>query len=263
MKDLSIIIVNYNSRKYLLDCLKSIEEHVKDIDFEIVVVDNNSSETLTANDLVPFKRVKLVLSPKNLGFGGGNNLGVSNAGSEYLLLLNPDTKIIDDSIQKMMTFMKNHEEIGALSALLYGDDECKQLQSAFFGRFQSLASLIFRHYNYQQVDMSREFFYTDIVTGADLMIKKVNFEVVNGFDENFFMYLEDDDLCKNLVDRGFKNAVLTKAKIVHYEGKSSTSRQKKNYYYNSQARFWQKHSGFWPTLLMRIIRWPYKVLKTL
>ncbi len=258
---LSIIIVDYNSSSQIKACLNSILEFRPDFDFEIIIVDNASTE----NHLNDYEKISDTVSTfrldKNLGFGGGNNFGAGRAKGEYLLLLNPDTLIIDDSIQKMCTFAQGHHEIGALTCLLYQEDE-KTLQKNFFGAFQSLAGLTFRRYNYKKIDPKKEFFYTEIVTGAALMIRRSLFEEIEGFDEEFFMYLEDDDLCKRLADKGYKNAVLSTAKIIHLEGKSSTNKQKKKWYYNSQDYFWKKHYGVGPSMIMKIIRWPLKIIKT-
>jgi hypothetical protein len=263
--DLSIIIVDYKSKKFTLECLKSINENLKDITFEIIVVDNNQAPEFRIQN----SELSKILAPSafcllpsaNQGFGAANNLGVKKASGEYLLLLNPDTLVFDDSIQKMLGFIKNHKEIGALTCLL-GPDK-KKLQKDFFGKFQSLGSITIRRYYYNKLDQTGEFFYTGIVTGAALMIKKELFDKIGGFDERFFMYLEDDDLCKRLIDLGYKNAVLNTAKIIHLEGKSITKNSdRKRIYYRSQDLYWQKHNGFLPTLLMRIIRFPYKMIKT-
>lgn len=262
---ISIIIVNYNALTMVLDCVESIKKHLRNISYEVIIVDNNQksefkikSEELSK--ILPTTNYQLLNSSNN-GFGSANNLGSKNAQGEYLLLLNPDTLIYDDSINKMLNFIKNHNEIGALSCLM-GPNQ-KILQKYFFGKFQSLASVTIRRYNYQKIDSSKEFFYTDIVTGACLMIKKETYNKLGGFDERFFMYLEDDDLCKRLVDAGYKNAVLNTARIIHLEGKSiSKNAERKNIYYKSQDLYWRKHNGIFPTLIMRLLRWPIKIIKT-
>jgi len=267
--NLSIIIVHHKSQDITFDCIKSIKELVSGISYEVIIVDNSHG----AEYRIQNTDISKMLSPStfyllpstNKGFGAGNNLGAKKANGEYLLLLNPDTIVFDDSIEKMLSFIKKHDEIGALTCLL-GPDK-KTLQKNFFGKFQSLFSVTFRHYNYQKIDPPaggrKDFFYTDIVTGAALMIKKDIFEKLGGFDERFFMYLEDDDLCKRLVDAGYKNAVLNTAKIIHLEGKSiSKNKERKKIYYQSQNLYWQKHNGFLPTLLMRMIRFPYKLIRT-
>lgn len=260
-KDLSIIIVDYNAKKLVFDCLDSIKENVHEIKFEVILVDNASPDKIDEEDLKKYNFVKFISNKQNHGFGNGNNIGVKEANGEYLFLLNPDTIIIDNSIQKMLRCLRNHKEIGALTCLM-GPNK-KTLQKNFFGKFQSIASVTLRRYNYQKIDLSEEFFYTDIVTGAALMIRRELFDKIGGFDERFFMYLEDDDLCKRLVDSGYKNAVLNTARIIHLEGKSiSKNSERKKIYYKSQDLYWQKHNGFFPTLIMKVIRWPYKLIKS-
>jgi GT2 family glycosyltransferase len=263
MPSLSIIIVNYFTSKYLKACLKTLYKHTKGIGFEVVIVDNsmNSDELLKLKKLEKLHRsLTIIANDKNCGFGAANNLGAKRAKGKYLLLLNPDTELVDNSIPKMLKLIKCHKELGALTCLLYQSDQ-KTLQRAFFGKFQNLASLTIRRYNYQKVDLGREFFYTDIVTGAALMIKKSLFESIGRFDERFFMYLEDDDLCKRISDLGYRNAVLCRAKIIHHEGVSSTKKIRSKHYYQSQKLFFRKHNGALATLALRLIRLPYKYLR--
>ncbi len=254
--ELSIIIVDYNSDQYLLACLNSIISNSK-LDFEVIIIDNNSTKDHTKEYEKVDKRIKAIRLDKNLGFGGANNLGARKAEGEYLLLLNPDTIVPDNSIDKMLHFITSHTEVGALTCLLGPDKD--SLQKSFLGRFQSLSGLTIRRHNHPRIDPDKEFVYTDIVTGAALMIKKEIFDKIDGFDERFFMYLEDDDLCKRLVDAGYKNAVLNTAKIIHLEGKSSTDKDKKNFYYKSQDLYWKKHNGEVATLVMKSLRFFYRL----
>lgn len=260
---LSIIIVNYNTPVLVNNCLKSIKKHLT-LECEVIVVDNGPEGDAKINkeniDQIGLQHYHLIYA-ENMGFGSANNIGAKKASGEYLLLLNPDTLIIDGSLNKMFEFISQHNEVGALTCLLYNDIECRKMQKYFFGNFQSLAGLTIRRYNFQKIDRSKEFFYADIVTGACLMIKKETFDQVGGFDENLFMYLEDDDLCKRIVESGYKNAVLNTAKLVHLESQSTNNKTRKKYYYESQDYYWRKHNGLFATTLMRIIRWPVKLLK--
>jgi GT2 family glycosyltransferase len=256
---LSIIIVNYNTSKLVYACIKSIEKYVK-ASHEIIVVENNSKDRIDPRIISKFLNTKFLILNTNCGFGAGNNAGAKLARGKYLLLLNPDTLVIDDSFDKMLKFLISHKKIGALTPLLYQKDR-KTLQKRFFGNFQSFRGLIFRHYNYQKIDLAKEYFQTDIVTGAAMMIRRVLYNKLKGFDEKFFMYLEDDDLCKRLVDLGYKNAVFNNSKIIHYEGKSSTSLTRRRHYYKSQNYFWRKHYGLILSLMMRTIRLPYSIVQ--
>ena len=201
-KDLSIIIVHHKSKDITLNCLKSIKENLSGVNFEIIIVDNSEKTEYRIQNTDISKIfdtfIFYLLRSNNNGFGAANNLGEKQAKGEYLLLLNPDTLVFDNSIEKMLSFIKKHDEVGALTCLLGPDD--KKLQKDFFGKFQSLGSITIRKYYFNKIDQTGEFFYTGIVTGAAFMIKKDLFERIGGFDERFFMYLEDDDLCKRLVD---------------------------------------------------------------
>lgn len=257
--ELSIIIVNYHSVKYCLDLVPNIFDMIKNTTFEIIIVENDPKSSdfeILEKEFGDNKKIKLIRAEKNLGFGSGNNLGAKEATGEYLLLLNPDTKIVDDSIEKMLDFLTKHTEIAALSPLIYQTDG-ENLQRHFFGNFQSLGLITVKRWQGKTADLTKEFFYSDMVTGAALMVKRSIFERVGGFDPHYFMYIEDDDLCREFFKIGYRNAVLTTAKIIHFEGKSSTSYEKKRFYYKSQDYYWRKHYGPFLTLLMQIIRSPY------
>ncbi|HOX40851.1 MAG TPA: glycosyltransferase family 2 protein [bacterium] len=255
---LSIIIVDYNAGNVLLDCLASIKKHPMPFSYEIIVVDNASRENRTKEYESVMSHVRTIRLPHNSGFGAGNNAGVKIAKGDYLLLLNPDTLVVDDTITTMVSFIQKHEEIGALTCLLYQKNQ-KMLQKDFFANFQSFSSVLLRKNHGQMKNPEKEYFYVQAVTGAALMIKKSLFDQVGGFDERFFMYLEDHDLCQRLVNLGYKNAVLNKGKIIHLEGQSSTSQQKKRFYYASQNYYWHKHNGALATTIMRIMRFPYQM----
>jgi GT2 family glycosyltransferase len=264
MNKLSIIILNYNTPDLVYDCLLSIKKFVS-VRHEVILVDNGSDKD-KGIDETEYRRImpencQLIISETNLGFGKGNNLGAKEATGDFLWFLNSDTVLVDSSAEKLVNFIDSHKEIGALSPVIFHPDG--SIQHNFFAKFQSLAGVLFRRYNFQKIDFDVEFFYTDIVIGAAMMVRKKLFDELNGFDPNIFMYLEDDDICKRMVDKGYKNAVLTTAKIMHKEGASiKKNSNRKKLYYDSQTYFWKKHNGFLPTLLMRIIRWPYKLIRT-
>ncbi len=267
--ELSIIIVDYKSSDFTIDLLADLKKHLTNVKHEIIVVDNDPSGN--AADVIAIRQsaekqsnLNVIKAKKNLGFAAGNNLGAKEASGEYLLLLNPDIKIVDDSIEAMLDFITKHTEVGALSCLLYQPD-AKTLQRHFFADFQSFAGIIFKRrqgrkalsFPRKREPTDNDFFYTDMVSGAALMVKRKLFEEIDGFDQNFFMYIEDDDFCRRLQKLGYKNAVLTTARLIHYEGQSSTPFEKKQFYYKSQDYYWQKHYGSFQTALMKIVRSPY------
>ena len=264
---LSIIIINHNTSKLVYDCIESIKKNIFDISYEIILVDNSTNEDNRIQDtdirkILPTTNYQLLTTPNN-GFGAGNNAGAKLAEGEYLWLLNSDTLLIDDSVKKMIGFLDQKKEIGIASPLLYNDLESKNIQPFFFAKFQSLNNLIIRR-NRPKIDYKKEeFFETEVVVGASLIIRKSVFDQISGFDENIFMFFEDDDLCYRVIKLGFKVVVYCQAKIIHLQGKSiNKNSSRKTMYYTSQTYFWNKHYGFWPTILMRFLRWPYKLIKT-
>jgi len=259
--ELSIIIVDYKSQTFSLPLITDLRKQLKGIKFEIIVVDNYPDGNADDEFRKAFdadKRVKIIKAEKYNGYGSGNNLGAKEAGGKYLLLLNPDTKICDEAIEKMLDFLAKHGEIGALSPLIMQADG-KNLQRDFFANYQRLTGITVKRWNEKnaKIDKSGDFFYVDMVTGASLLIRREIYQKIDGFDENFFMYIEDDDFCRRVAKLGYRNAVLKTAKIIHLEGKSSTPFARKKYYYKSQNYYWQKHYGRFQTILMKIIRWPY------
>jgi len=259
--ELSIIIVNYKSADFTAALIKNISQIVKNINYEIIVVNNEpdgDADKKLREEFAWQKKIKFIQAEKNLGFGAGNNLGSKSAAGEYLLFLNPDIQILDDSIEKMLDFAAKHSEIGALSPLLYQKD-AKTLQRHFYGEFQNFAVLTIKRWKNRLPSPDEDFFYVDTVSGAAMMVGRDIFQRLGGFDQNFFMYFEDDDLCRRLSKSGYKNTVLATARLIHFEGQSSTSEEKKKYYYQSQDYYWQKHYGSFLTTIMKLLRYPYIV----
>lgn len=257
--ELSVIIVDYKSTDFTIRLVADLLTKLSKLRFEIIVVDNNPDGDADKKIKERFKgdkSVKVIKAKKNSGFGSGNNLGAKEASGEYLLLLNPDTEIIDGALETMLDFLSKHPEIGALTPLIYQRNG-KTFQRHFFGRFQTLFNMLTRRQAGVVPENPADFFYAEMTTAAALMIRRELFEKLGGFDPNFFMYIEDEDLCRRISKLGLKNAVLTTAKIIHLEGQSSTSFEKKKFYYKSQDYYWQKHYGRFLTILMKIIRAPY------
>lgn len=264
---LSIIIINHNTSKLVYDCIGSIKKSLSDVSYEIIIVDNSTEEdnriqNTELRGILPTADYQL-LTTDNKGFGVANNVGAKSAKGQYLWFLNSDTLLIDDSIKKIVNFLDQKDEVGIVSPLLFNDKECKRIQPFFFAKFQTLKNLIIRQNRPKINYKEQEYFETEVVVGASLIIRKGIFDKISGFDENFFMFFEDDDVCYRVIKLGFKVVVYCQAKIVHLQGKSiNKNSSRKKMYYSSQAYFWNKHYGFWPTLLMRIIRWPYKLIQT-
>ncbi len=283
---LSIIIISYNCKEYLEQTLKSVfatAQKLPKSHFEVIVVDNNSDDGVVGMIEKHFPQVKLIASKVNLGFGGGNNEGAKKACGDYLLLLNPDTIILDNSIQKIIETIETHPEVGIFTPKVVLEDQetvqsglinykpvvSKMILEKPFKRFKTFVkkkpflrklalkvSLDFWNFNEELV--------VDWVSGAVLVIKKDLFDKLEGFDEKLFMYFEDVDLCLRAKKLAAKIMYYPVAKIVHIGGKSiAQSRDRKKLFYRSQDYFWSKHYSLMNNLLLKIIRLPYRVFNLL
>jgi len=225
--DLSIIIVNYKNKGKLINCLASISAaSLTDINYEIIVVDNNSGEDLS--DLQP-ANLKLINSPKNLGMGGGNNLGIKEAQGEYILILNPDTIIKNQAINVLLTYLKNNPGVGLVGPkLLYPDGSLQSSCARFPTFFMPVLRRTFLGDYFASLRDSftmNDFDHNSIKTvdwlmGSCLMFKKqlilANNEIFKPhFDERYFMYFEDTDLCRNIWTKGLKVVYNSEAVIIH------------------------------------------------
>ncbi|MBI5236606.1 MAG: glycosyltransferase family 2 protein [Deltaproteobacteria bacterium] len=223
---LSIIIVNYNGLRFLQDCLSSIERFV-DTPHEVIIVDNASSDKSVEFIAKNFPCVRLVASPENLGFSGGNNLGAKKAVGDLILLLNNDTRLLTP-LSKAVAEFERDERIGALSCRMYFNDMRFQpswgyehlplrviLTWSGLSRFTSSKMFC-------EVEMSESFYQTrqnvDWATGAFLMTRKKLWDSLNGLDEKYFMYVEDADFCKRVRMSGYNVVYTPEVEIVHYRG---------------------------------------------
>jgi GT2 family glycosyltransferase len=261
--DISIIYVNYCTFDLLKDSLESMTTNTAGLRYEVIIVDNTPGNTEgeklgQLEAIAP--QLTLMKTGKNRGFGAGCNLGASLASGEYLLFLNPDTLLVDNAINTMLQLARRVPLMGALSPLLCARDG-KTLQKAFYADFCKLGWVTVGRWRGEQIDRQREFLPVGMVSGAAMLIKKDVFAQVRGFDENFFMYKEDDDLCLRLSQAGYQNLVVTTAAIIHLEGKSSDSCQIRKRCDESQDYYFRKHYGTLTVLLMKLIRLFYKLYR--
>ena len=242
---ISIIIINFNSKKYLEKCLLSIHEKIllsarNRFFFEIIVINNEKEPLLLDSDFLP--KPKIIHNPKNTGFGSGSNLGAKQAKGDYLFFLNPDVKLLDDSLLDMIEYIDSRSEIGIIGPkLLLSQTGLPQPWTS--GKKTSLWSIVFRNTIGKPWNKKKPVL-VDWVSGTALLIRKKLYEKINGFDEKFFMYFEDQDLCLRAKEQGAKVLFYPHARIIHFSGKSwSGSKSQKKYYYQSQEYFFSKHHG--------------------
>jgi len=239
MKDLSIIIVNYNAGNLLKECIESVKNSALNISYEIIVIDNNSSDN--SIDLIRnrFENLKIIMNKMNVGFARASNQGINGSKGRYILLLNPDTVILPDCLKKMVRFMEDHPEGGVAGCKVLNPNGTLQLAcrrsfpapSVSFYRLSGLSRLFpksktFARYNltYQNPDVVQE---VDAVSGSFMMIIRKALDEVGMLDERFFMYGEELDLCFRVKEKGWKVYYVPDARIIHYKGKSSQQRKRK------------------------------------
>ncbi len=214
--DLSIIIVNWNSGKLVYECIKSINENTKSIKYEIIVVDNDSSDKSYLDLVGKEENVRLIYSSENLGFSRGNNLGAKNAKGEYILCLNPDTIVLKDDINKALAYIKEKKGDNLVGIRLLNKDRTLQISSCKF--FNCIS------YFFSTFTMSNNMHYknheTDWVMGAFMLLPRSLYFKISGFNESYFMYSEDLELCYRVKQVGGKVLFFSEAQIIHLYNQS-------------------------------------------
>jgi len=232
MLELSIIILNYKMRGLVKNCLKAILESEIKVQYELIVVDNNSGDGVEEMIKERFPQVKFIQTNANLGMGGGNNAGIREAQGKYVLILNPDIFVFPNSLQRMIDFAKTREDIGALAPRLLNPD--KSFQETCY-RWHKIYTPIFRRTFFGRLGFGkkelRRFLMSDWdhgstrevdwIQGSCLLIPKNVLDQVGLFDERFFMYFEDTDLCRRIQNAGYKNIYLAEAEVVHLHRRQS------------------------------------------
>lgn len=234
MNSISIVIVNYNTTFHLRNCLNSILDNLKHENPEIIVVDNNSPDREIESFQNEFKHVKFYLRNENDGFGSGCNFGVKKATGKYLLFLNPDIVLKDDSIKVLKEYLENNNECGIVSGALMDENESLIY---FYNDFPSYLWELFQLIGYgydDKIDIliskkeitEKKKFEVDWFHGAFLMMRREDFDKIGGFNENYFMYYEDVEICykiKKLL--GKKNICIPEVRVIHHT-QSSLSEEK-------------------------------------
>lgn len=230
---LSIIIVKYQAEEYLKKCLNSIKP---DEQQEIIIVDNDK---------------------ENVGYGAGGNKGVKKAKGKYLLFLNPDTVVLDSALEKMVNYMEENPEIGVLGPKIYKNFQ-KEKQLSFCRFPDPLTSLFvfsplrsfrpgspfFSRYVYSEDKRDNGVLDVGAVSGAAILIRKDVFEKVGGFDESFFLYFEENDLCRRIKKLSKRIVYFPEAEIIHFGGKSTIDVEKASgIFKKSRFYFFKKHYG--------------------
>lgn len=252
---LSVIIINYNVKYFLEQCLCSVYKACSNIDAEIIVFDNNSTDGSQQFFADRFSKVSFTWSQENLGFGRANNEALKLAGGEFVLFLNPDTIVPEDCFEKCLQQLSDQPAAGALGVkMLDGSGNyLKESKRAFPSPFTALYRLtglaglfphsaVFARYYLGNLDKNKSN-EIDVLAGAFMMVRKKVLDITGGFDEAFFMYGEDVDLSYRIQEAGFKNLYFPDTSILHFKGES-TKKGSLNYvkmFYGAMSLFVKKH----------------------
>lgn len=252
---LSVIIVNYNVKYFLEQCIHSILKASQNIEAEVFVVDNNSVDGSVKMLHNKFPHIHIIENKENKGFSKANNQAIRVATGEYILLLNPDTILEDDTLEKCIQFMDNHPDSGGLGVKMI-DGKGKFLPESkrglpspsvsFFKMFGFSAlfpkSRLFSKYHLGYLDKDH-IHEVDVLSGAYMMIRKGVLDQIGLLDEDFFMYGEDIDMSYRITKAGYKNYYFPETRIIHYKGES-TKKSSLNYvfmFYHAMIVFARKH----------------------
>lgn len=264
---LSVIIVNYNVKEYLQNLLYSLDKAAVGIPYEVIIVDNASDDGSVELIKEKFPSVKLIVNEKNLGFGKANNIGLALSKGEFILLINPDTIIQEDTLIKMLSFFELNNQIGLAGCKILNPDGTLQLacRRSFPGPWTSFCkvtglsnlfpdSRFFARYNLTYLDENKSY-EVDAISGSFMMMRRNVYEKVGGFDEQFFMYGEDLDLCFRVQKAGYKNFYVHDTQIIHYKGESTrrSNLDETKVFYSAMHLFVKKHlsSSFIVELILR------------
>jgi len=253
--ELTIVIVSWNVRELLKKCLESIFENRADLALKIIVVDNASKDQTAEMVRANFPQVKLIVNASNLGFAQANNQGIKESQSDYILVLNPDTEIVDSALPTVLDFMKKNEQIGIVGAKHLNPD--KTLQPSV-RRFPNLPVLflifskiakIFPNLKTISHYLAKDFDYQksqpcDQAAGSFLLLRKKMLDQIGLFDEQFFIWFEEVDLCRRAKTAGWGAWYLPTAEIIHRGGQSFSQQltlKNQKIFFQSAYKYLKKH----------------------
>lgn len=264
---ISVVIVNYNVKYYVGQCIDSVRRALQGIDSEIIVVDNHSRDG-SVDYLSKIEGVRIIESGHNLGFSKANNIAIRQSTAEYVLMLNPDTIVAEDAIRMIIDFADSHPQAGGIGVRMHNDwgttarESRRGLPSPMtsFYKIIGLSKRLPQHRKYGRYYMgwlpwdspSR----IEVVSGACFLVRRKALDKVGLMDEDYFMYGEDIDLSYRLLKGGWENWFVP-ADIIHYKGES-TQKTSFNYvhvFYNAMLIFMRKHYSH----LSRLIIWPLQI----
>ena len=235
----SIIIVSFRTAELTLACIRSLRAHETIQSYEVIVVENSGSRDFVERLHAEYPEIRAILSERNLGFAGANNLAAKFSNADYLLFLNPDTLVLDQAIDELVRYADSHTENGIIGGRTFFPDgsvnpsSCwsKPSRWSYFCMGSGLSSVFRGSRTFDPESLAfwegKEPLQVDIVTGCYLLIRRGIWEKLGGFDASFFMYGEDADLCFRCHKSGSRCIVIPQSKIIHYGGHSEAFRADK------------------------------------
>jgi GT2 family glycosyltransferase len=250
---LSIIIVNWNGADVLKEALRTVYLETHGFDFEVILVDNLSTDGSVGMVKQDFPQVRLVENVENLGFGRANNQGLALATGEYLMFLNPDVIILDQALNRLVVYLDEHPDVAMVGPRLLNADRTFQhaCRRSFPNPFNSLLYVTGlsklgwgSQGGYKRENDKPEISGSvEVLSGAAMLFRREVYQKIGGFDEQFFMYGEDIDFCKRVYDAGFKTTYVANAQIIHLGGTSSRKRRTQSLinFYQAMWLYYRKH----------------------
>lgn len=264
----SIIIVSYKAKKEIINCLKSIKATKLKVSSEVIVVDNDEKSPVKKELIKHFPWVKYIKAPGNIGFGAGNNLAASEARGKYLLFLNPDTLVLEDSIDILLKNLEKEEKVGIITPQLL--DEKRNIDPLQCTHTLTPTSGLVAHSLINKLlpnnPISRKYWMLEwgrdtkrevkVVQGAAFMVKKILFDSLSGFDEKFFMFFEESDFCLRAGKIGWKILFEPQAKIIHLKERSTKNKRKARMIFKrSRTYYFKKHFGLFKGVITQCLFW--------
>ncbi len=264
---LTILILSWNTADLLADCLRSIPAGAEGLTYRTVVVDNASADGSADMVARDFPEVQLIRSPENLGFGGGNNLGIRflDHSSTYILFLNSDTIVHPASLAALVRFMDEHPQAAVCSPRLVSPNGTPQA-FAFGGDptpgyllSRGIKRLVLRQFMHDWSTQTVQ--SVDWVAGTSMLVRRTAMDQVGVLDENIFMYFEDNDWCLRFRKAGWKVYYVPHVEMVHLGGQSLKKNPRaQRAYYQSLRYFYHKHYGVFAQKLLEPLLWLYRML---
>lgn len=276
--DISIIIVSFNTLDLIRDCLYSIELNKGILKVEVIVVDNHSRDQTVSTLKKEFPEVILIENIENLGFARACNQGAKKAKGKYLLFLNSDTKLFSETLEKMRNYLENHPKVGIVGPKQFKNEKVitgSQGNQPTLWHFFLDALLLTKLHFLQKIfkfqfinpphpayESTHKIYY---VSGSCLMISKKLFDKLEGFDEHFFFYLEDLDLCRRVWQEGLEIIFLHEASMLHYGGGSGSHRASPilSFYFQSLKWYYCKYYGKFSQTILKLILFFHIIIRVI